>query len=339
VLAGLLCGVSVFFIALPLAQSSPFPTPRDGGWIAEDASLAKGDRIAAPASHQVAAASSYQLAATSSHPAASPLSLPDQIGTQAAVEWEAMTRSSGLIELPVRQAAREEAEPTGALPASAKPAEAKTAALTSAAPGEPPAKRALSPQEEVDDYLWQVYQRSPVKKDGSGEFTWKDPAAAKRKNMALKEYVIGGMSKDFREQLYHAGKAMDEAGLNWTMLSAFRDDYRQSIAAGIKARTCGSLHGGSCVTGGYGDGRAADVVNADGDHNAVWRWIDRNAAKYGLARPMPGYDPAHIQPGGNWHNVAMALRAKRTNTTEVASAQPAEPVNARGRRARYAHAR
>ena len=33
--------------------------------------------------------------------------------------------------------------------------------------------------EEVDQYLWQVYLRKPVKSDSSGDFTWKDPAAAK----------------------------------------------------------------------------------------------------------------------------------------------------------------
>jgi hypothetical protein len=331
-LAGLLCGVSVFFVALPLAQSSPFPTPRDGGWIAEDSPPVSAS------SHQIAAAASYQLASASSRAVAAPVAIPDQIGVQAAVEWEAMTRSSGLLDLPAARAARESAEITGALPAAANPAEAKTASVTGAASSEP-VKRALSPQEEVDAYLWEVYQRSPVKRDGSGDFTWKDPAAAKRVKLSLKEYVIGGMNRDFREQLYHAGKAMDEAGLNWTMLSAFRDDYRQSIAAGLKAATGNSLHGGSRATGGYGDGRAADIIHADGDNNAVWRWVDRNGGKYGLSRPMPGYDPAHIQPGGNWHNVAVALRLKRTHTTEVADAQAAAPVNARGRRARYAHAR
>jgi hypothetical protein len=325
--AGLLCGVSVFFVALPLAQSSPFPTPRAGGWVTEDVAPA------AARSYQVASASSYQLASVSSRPVAEPVSVPDHVGAQAAVEWEAMTRSSGVLDLPLVQAAREDVEVTGSLPQAVAPAEAKVASVTSVAPAEPAVPRALSPQDEVDEYLWEVYQRSPVKKDGSGEFTWKDPAAAKRVKMSLKDYVIGGMDRDFREQLYHAGKAMDEAGLQWTMLSAFRDDYRQSIASGIKAATGNSLHGGSRATGGYGHGRAADIVNAAGDHNAVWRWLDRNGGKYGLTRPMPGYDPAHIQPGGSWHNVAMALRAKRTHTTEVADAQP---VNSRGRRTKVA---
>src|SRR5690242_7331005 len=66
---------------------------------------------------------------------------------------------------------------------------------------EPVAKRPVNPLEEVDRYLWQVYERSPVKKDSSGDFTWKDQAAAKRMHMSLKAYVIGGMEPDFREQL------------------------------------------------------------------------------------------------------------------------------------------
>src|SRR5262249_37504761 len=100
-----------------------------------------------------------------------------------------------------------------------------------------PRRQTTAFMEEVDNYLWEVYLREPVKKDGSGDFTWKDPAAAKHMNMSMQDYVIRGMDPDFREQLYHAGKAMDAAGLRWSMLSAFRDDYRQGIAAGFKART------------------------------------------------------------------------------------------------------
>ena len=103
------------------------------------------------------------------------------------------------------------------------------------------------------------------------------------------------------------------------MLSAFRDDYRQALASGFKARTGNSLHGGSRATGGYGHGRAVDVTNADGNHAAVWRWLDRHGAKYGLSRPMPGADPAHIQPRYNWHTIAVALRTTRIKTVEAAN--------------------
>ncbi len=297
--AGLLCGASVFFVALPLAQSSPFPTPKDGGWIIQDP-----PRITA-SPFQLASASTVATVATA------PMPVPEDIGQQAQVEWEALTAPSGFLDAPVVEAAL--------APEQAAAPEAEQ--TVSAAPP-PPAKKAAGLMDEVDDYLWEVYQREPVKKDGAGDFTWKDPAAAKRVKMSLQDYVIRGMDRDFREQLYHAGKAMDEAGLQWTMLSAFRDDYRQSIAAGYKAATGNSLHGGSRATGGYGHGRAADVTSADGDHGAVWRWLDRNGAKYGLIRPMPGNDPAHIQPRGDWHRIALKLRDSRVKLADGTDKAP-----------------
>jgi hypothetical protein len=176
----------------------------------------------------------------------------------------------------------------------------------------PPQKRAGSILDEVDDYLWEVYQRVPSKKDGTGDFTWKDPAAAKHMGIAMKDYVIRGMDPEFREQLYHAGRAMDAAGLQWSMLSAFRDDYRQGLASGFKASVGNSLHGGSRRTGGYGHGRAIDITGAEGKESEVWRWIDAHGAKYGLHRPLPGNDPAHIQQRGDAHKIAVALRDSRT---------------------------
>jgi hypothetical protein len=183
--------------------------------------------------------------------------------------------------------------------------------------GPPPGKRGGSIMDEVDNYLWEVYLRVPVKKDGSGDFTWKDPAAAKRMNMSLQDYVIGGMDPEFREQLYHAGKAMDAAGLEWSLLSAFRDDYRQKLASGFKASVGNSLHGGSRRTGGYGHGRAIDITGTDGSMHDVWQWIDAHGAKYGLYRPMPGNDPAHIQQRGDWNKIAMTLRQARTHVADA----------------------
>jgi hypothetical protein len=157
-----------------------------------------------------------------------------------------------------------------------------------------------SPMDEIDDYLWEVYQRQPIKRDSTGDFSWKDPAAAKRMGLSLEDYVIGGMDAKFREQLYRAGRAMDAEGIQWSMLSAFRDDYRQRLAEGFKARTGNSLHGGSRRTGGYGHGRAIDITSAEGwgDADAVWKWLDVHGSKYGLHRPMPGNDPAHVQQLG-----------------------------------------
>lgn len=173
-------------------------------------------------------------------------------------------------------------------------------------------KRGTVVLDEIDDYLWEVYQRAPIKKDSSGDFTWKDPAAAKRMGLSLQDYVIGGMDPGFREQLYNAGRAMDAEGIRWSMLSAFRDDYRQRLAAGFKARGGNSLHGGSRRTGGYGHGRAVDVTAVEGTNpEEVWKWIDAHGAKYGLTRPMPGNDPAHVQQRGESSKVASIFHKKR----------------------------
>ena len=169
--------------------------------------------------------------------------------------------------------------------------------------------------EEVNQYLWSVYERSTIKRDGSGDFTWKDVAAAARLGMSRGDYVIRGMDPDFRELLYRAGLAMDAAGIRWTILSAFRDDYRQWLASGYKARTDNSLHGGSAATGGYGHGCAVDIADPDGKSDTLWKWLDANGAQVGLElglqRPFPGFDPAHILPRGAWHELAEALRKDR----------------------------
>ena len=172
-----------------------------------------------------------------------------------------------------------------------------------------PKKVVAPPVDRVEQYLWEVYLRRPVKEDSGGNFTWKDQAAAKRLNMSLRSYVIGGMDPDFREALYHAGHAMDASGLRWSMLSAFRDDYRQGIATGFKAHGGNSQHGGSRATGGYGHGRAIDITCSEGgDAEAIWHWIDAHGAKYGLLRPMARHDPAHIQARGSYHEIAKDLR-------------------------------
>ncbi len=183
-------------------------------------------------------------------------------------------------------------------------------------------KRGTVVLEGIDDYLWEVYQRAPIKKDSSGDFTWKDPTAANRMGLALQDYVIGGMDPGFREQLYNAGRAMDADGVHWSMLSAFRDDYRQRLAAGFKARGGNSLHGGSRRTGGYGHGRAVDVTAGEGTNpEDVWKWIDAHGAKYGLARPMPGNDPAHVQQRGESGGVASTFRQKRTRVADAGKRQ------------------
>ena len=143
----------------------------------------------------------------------------------------------------------------------------------------------------IDRYLWALYQRTPkedtikvherrkvtVKRKGKTrtvtksftrlvdeDFTWKDPKAAEKVGMPMMDYVIGGMDRSFRLKLFHTLRAAEEAGLSPGITSAFRDDYRQSIASGLKAATDRSYHGGS-FRGGYGHGLAADVVSIKGE--------------------------------------------------------------------------
>src|SRR5437899_11190967 len=69
------------------------------------------------------------------------------------------------------------------------------------------------------------------------DFTWKDPKAAQKAGMSLMEYVIGGMDRSFKLKLYHALRALDDAGLSPGITTGFREDYRQSIASGNTAAT------------------------------------------------------------------------------------------------------
>ncbi len=153
----------------------------------------------------------------------------------------------------------------------------------------------LVPEICIDQYLWSLYQRTPkrdtikveeqrkvtVKKKGKTrtviekftklvdeDFTWKDPKAAEKASMSLKDYVIGGMDRSFKLKLYHALRALDEAGLSPGITSAFRDDYRQSLVSGLKkAASDRSYHGGS-LRGGYGHGLAVDLVSVKGETRA-----------------------------------------------------------------------
>ena len=182
----------------------------------------------------------------------------------------------------------------------------------------------------IDQYLWAAYQRTPkldtikvreqrkvtVKKNGKTrtvtktvtklvdeDFTWKDPKAAEKAGMSMQDYVIGGMDRSFKIKLYHALRALDEAGLKPGITSAFRDDYRQSIAAGLKAANDRSYHGGS-LRGGYGHGLAADLVSVRGATRAqrwvssesLWKWIDAHGKEYGVGRPYLDKDPPHVAP-------------------------------------------
>ena len=188
----------------------------------------------------------------------------------------------------------------------------------------------LVPDVCIDRYLWALYQRTPkedtnkvldqkqvtVKRKGKmvtvtrsftklvdADFTWKDPKAAEKVGMPLIDYVIGGMDRSFKVKLYHTLRAAEEAGLSPGITSAFRDDYRQSIASGLKAANDRSYHGGS-FHGGYGHGLAADIVSVKGATRAerltatenFWKWIDAHGKEFGIGRPYLDHDPPHVAP-------------------------------------------
>jgi len=309
-LAGVVGGVLVFVIALPLALSSPFPTPKQREWVIENSAFAEVSSFRTlPMLPSPMEALRVDLPVVAADP---PARQPGPITF--AERWSLTVPETAATATPAANEASSVDVPAEAtrLAPSAKVIEVTPLAP----PGKaievtPPKRPGASSADPVDRYLWEVYQRKPIKSDSTGDFTWKDPAAAKRLGMSLKAYVISGMDADFREQLYHAGRAMDARGIRWSMLSAFRDDYRQRLAAGFKAHGGNSQHGGSNATGGYGHGRAIDITSAEGDSSAIWHWIDAHGAKFGLRRPMPNADPAHVQPRNTFHDLAHELREAR----------------------------
>jgi hypothetical protein len=182
----------------------------------------------------------------------------------------------------------------------------------------------------IDQFLWALYERTPkqdtikevdrykvkVRKRGKmvtvtrtstrlvpNDFTWKDPKAAERARMSMIDYVIGGMEKKFKLKLFYMLQAAENAGLEPGITSAFRDDYRQSIASGLKAASDRSYHGGSS-RGGYGHGLAADIVSTKGatkaqrwvTTEALWKWVDAKGKDFGIGRPYLDRDPPHVGP-------------------------------------------
>lgn len=214
----------------------------------------------------------------------------------------------------------------------------------------------------IDRYLWALYQRTPkedtikepeqrkvaVKRKGKmvtvtrtftklvdEDFAWKDPKAADKAGMSLRDYVIGGMDKGFKLKLFHTLLAAEAAGLSPGITSAFRDDYRQSIASGLKAASNRSYHGGS-LRGGYGHGLAADIVSVKGatrdqrwaSSEKLWKWVDANAKALGIARPYLDHDPPHVAPADGQEYAShrggasvrhVAAKAKGVKTKKVAA--------------------
>lgn len=227
----------------------------------------------------------------------------------------------------------------------------------------------------IDRYLWTLYLRTPkedsikvedrravtIKRKGKmvrvmrsftklvdEDFAWKDPKAAQHANMALMDYVIGGMDKSFKQKLFRMMLAAEAAGLSPGITSAFRDDYRQEIASGLKAASNRSYHGGS-LRGGYGHGMAADIVSTRGDNRAqrwastevLWKWVDANGKALGIGRPYLDRDPPHVGPIDGQEYISKrgiasdrkeAANTKPKKARAVASAKPSKAQAARNQK-------
>ena len=212
----------------------------------------------------------------------------------------------------------------------------------------------------IDRYLWSLYERTrkidtirvpeeikvsvtrkgktkivskTITKLVDEDFAWKDPNAAKRAGMSAEDYVIGGMDPNFRLTLYLALRQLDDAGLMPGITCAFRDDYRQTIATGLKAQTDRSYHGGS-FRGGYGHGLAADVVSVKGDTRAerlassqqLWNWIDTHEKELGIARPYLDRDPPHVAPIDGEEYATHRLKPNTQHTESKATAHARLPL-------------
>ena len=229
-------------------------------------------------------------------------------------------------------------DPSQTLPADLPPVHVATANTSDLVPNDvTDAVSRIEIQDEclvaetcIDRFLWALYERTPkldmikvqerrkvtVKKRGKtktvtktftrlvdNDFTWKDPKAADKVGRTMMDYVIGGMDRSFKLKLFYTLYAAEQAGLSPGITSAFRDDYRQSIASGLKAASDRSYHGGSS-RGGYGHGLAADVVSVKGATRAqrwistesFWKWIDARGKEFGIGRPYLDRDPPHLAP-------------------------------------------
>ncbi|MET0676247.1 MAG: hypothetical protein ABW175_10650 [Bradyrhizobium sp.] len=223
----------------------------------------------------------------------------------------------------------------------------------------------------IDQYLWALYERAPkidaiavheqrkvrIKRRGKmvtvtrtftrrvdQDFTWKDPKAAERARMSMMDYVIGGMDRTFKLKLFHTLHAAEQAGLHPGITSAFRDDYRQGIASGLKAAADRSYHGGS-YRGGYGRGLAADIVSVKGASRAqrwvstekLWKWVDEHGKDYGIGRPYLNRDPPHVAPidGQEYVSRRGVAKTQEAEAKDV-EAKRSKVADAKGKRSREA---
>ena len=319
-------------------ESTPTPIWNRGATRGATTSSADAGRVGAPLAHAMASVA----AVTTSHrklpePAVASAAVP---ATDATVDPGPREIAFGLAGVSAAEAPVVEAPLPDSRPTPPPETSVRLVSLFRPDPVEEDPQAAARPVETfdeclvvdicIDEYLWSLYERTPkvdtnkvterikttVKTKGKtrtviktitkyvvADFTWKDPIAAQRAGMSLKDYVIGGMDRGFKLKLFRALRTMDDAGFMPGITSAFRDDYRQSIASGNKAASDSSFHGGS-RRGGYGHGLAVDLVSVKGEtrlqrfasSEELWKWIDAHETELGVGRPYLDRDPPHVMP-------------------------------------------
>ncbi|KKW24129.1 MAG: hypothetical protein UY67_C0010G0018 [Candidatus Kaiserbacteria bacterium GW2011_GWA2_52_12] len=193
----------------------------------------------------------------------------------------------------------------------------------------------------VNNFLWDQIFNSPyayARIDSTGDFTWKDIAAALNSGRSVRDEVLN-MNKELKIALYGAGKAMIADGLKPGGLAFYRDaNNRPSVERGpgiVAAAPKNSQH----YAGGVGN--AADIGSArvvprpsnltsaqreanddarGAENQSVWNWLAKNGSKYNLRANFIGNDPAHVQPAGNSKIYAQQQR-QVTADTKLAAAQ------------------
>jgi hypothetical protein len=294
--------------------------------------------------------------------------LPEDLAAAAEVVAQPVAAATAAPEKPQPVVVAALTDPAEVLPTETAPAQDATATtLVAKADRIELVGECLVAESCIDQFLWALYQRTPkedtikekelrkvqIKRKGKmvtvtrsftklveNDFTWKDPHAAERVGMSMIDYVIGGMDRSFKLKLFHTLYAAEAAGLQPGITSAFRDDYRQGIASGLKAASNRSYHGGS-LRGGYGRGLAADIVSVNGANRAqrwastetLWKWVDANGKQYGIGRPYLRFDPPHVGPIDGPEYVS------RRGGTKVAAADVKKRAGHAHAHAQVAHAK
>jgi hypothetical protein len=191
-------------------------------------------------------------------------------------------------------------------------------------------------QDAVDRKLiWTIYSLQE-KEDRTGPFAWKDEKAAARAGVSLEQYTVGCLDKTFVRKVAAMLRALEQDGYSPGIMTACRDDYRQSLIdkRDVRAKPGKSRHGGSAWGG---IGRAVDIVHRAptpderwAKNAALWKWIDQHRQEYGLWRPFPSKgkrkkgDPMHVEP-----LPTVEIAAKQAVKVKVASIKKHKPKKKR----------